>query len=109
MGRNECGANSPGPVPATNTVDGNLVLDPDPVLKSTGTVTSLALAWPGMGTATPTATPRLRRLPSMAPLHRHSHQNTTAIVIGQVIHRHRYASTHSFVFSLVSELDVPTY
>ena len=53
MGQNECGANSPGPVPATNTVDvvrSNL----DPVLKSTGTVTSLALAWPGMGTATAT-------------------------------------------------------
>ena len=32
-----------------------------------------------------------------------------AIVIGQVIHRHRYASTHSFVFSLVSELDVLPY
>ena len=28
------------------------------------------------------------------------------IVIEQVIHRHRYASTHSFVFSLVSEVDV---
>ena len=57
MGRNECGANSPGPIPATNTVDVvtyYLVLDP--VLKSTGTVTSLALAWPGMGTATATPT-----------------------------------------------------
>ena len=52
MGRNECGANSPGPVPATNTVD--VVPEPDPVLKSTGTVTNLA--WPGMGTATPAAT-----------------------------------------------------
>ena len=32
----------------------NLVLVLDPVLKSIGTVTSLALAWPGMGTATAT-------------------------------------------------------
>ena len=33
----------------------------------------------------------------------------TPMAMGQVIHRHRYASTHSFVFSLVSELDVLTY
>ena len=52
MGRNECGAKNPGHVPATNTVD--VVSNLDPVLKSTGTVTSLALAWPGMGTATAT-------------------------------------------------------
>ena len=44
------------------------------------------------------------------PLHSHrdihSIMPLMVIVIGQVIHRHRYASTHSFVFSLVSEIDV---
>ena len=44
------------------------------------------------------------------PLHSHRDIHIImplmVIVIGQVIHRHRYASTHSFVFSLVSEIDV---
>ena len=44
------------------------------------------------------------------PLHSHRDihiiMSLMVIVIGQVIHRHRYASTHSFVFSLVSEIDV---
>ena len=44
------------------------------------------------------------------PLHSHRDIHIImplmVIVIGQVIHRHRYASTHSFVFSLVSEVDV---
>ena len=46
------------------------------------------------------------------PLHSHRYiqiimvMPLMVIVIGQVIHRHRYASTHSFVFSLVSEVDV---
>ena len=42
------------------------------------------------------------------PLHSHRDIHIImplmVIVIGQVIHRHRYASTHSFVFSLVSEI-----
>ena len=44
------------------------------------------------------------------PLHSHRDIHIImplmVIVIGQVIHRHRYASTHSFAFSLVSEVDV---
>ena len=44
------------------------------------------------------------------PLHSHRDIHIImplmVIVIGQVIHIHRFASTHSFVFSLVSEVDV---
>ena len=63
-----------------------------------------------MGTATATtATVYAMAMPGM-PLHSHRDFHIImplmVIVIGQVIHIHRFSSTHSFVFSLVSEVDV---